>query len=109
MAKTNTNLILSWIALILCFPFGIPALVLAYSVRDLALKIRDDNFDFENLKDILLKCKKRANWTRGLSITGIVVSTLTGIAVLIWWILTNTQVQQADPADGSPFPSPFDG
>ena len=95
MAKTNTNLILSWIALILCFPFGIPALVLAYSVRvstvfyhyyficktniqDLAVKIRDDNFNFENLKDILLKCKKRANWARGLSITGIVVSALAG-------------------------------
>ena len=101
------------------------------NIQDLALKIRDDNFDFENLKDILLKCKTRANWTRGLSITGIVVSTLTGarfstydsflskdltnklrilgIAVLIWWILTNTTIEQADPADGSPFPSPFEG
>lgn len=33
MAKTNTNLILSWIALILCWPFGVPALILAFSVR----------------------------------------------------------------------------
>jgi len=30
-------------------------------------------------------------------------------AILIWWIVTNTNVQPADPADGSPFPSPFEG
>ncbi|CBY14204.1 unnamed protein product [Oikopleura dioica] len=109
MAKTNTNLILSWIALVLCFPFGIPALVLAYSVRKLALKVRDDHYNFENLQEILLKCKKRANCARGLSIAGIVVSTLAAFAILIWWIVTNTNVQPADPADGSPFPSPFEG
>lgn len=44
MAKTNTNLILSWIALILCFPFGIPALVLAYSVRVSTIFYHNDLF-----------------------------------------------------------------
>ncbi|CAG5084104.1 Oidioi.mRNA.OKI2018_I69.PAR.g10548.t1.cds [Oikopleura dioica] len=80
--------------------------------KKLVVKVRDDNFNFDHLQEILLKCKKRGNWARGLSITGISLSTIAGFVVLFVWIINNSifdpQLADTDPANG-PYPSPFDG